>query len=125
MEYNQIQSIEEFTFNNSQIGYLSLNGNRQLTTIHPNAFSNLKNLIRIDLSSTSITQLPMVGMNQLRSLFIRDTYTLKWIPSIYVFPQLELAHLTYSYHCCSFRYPKTHDPTAYEQHLRLQEEINS
>lgn len=56
---------------------------------------------------------------------MRDTWTLKRIPSIYVFPMLEVAHLTYAYHCCSFRYPETHDKPAYEEHLRLQEEINA
>jgi len=83
------------------------------------------NLQNRDLSATSVIQLPSVGLHQLRTLIIRDTYTLKRIPSIYVFPMLEVAHLTYAYHCCSFRYPQTHDPSAYEEHLRLQEEINA
>lgn len=37
---------------------------------------------------------------------------------------LEDAQLTYAYHCCWFRYPQRHDPSAYEEHLKLQEEIN-
>lgn len=70
-----------------------------------------------DLSSTGLRQLPSVGLDQLRELIIRDTYALKRIPSIYSFPELREAHLTYAYHCCSFRYPRAHDPSAYEQHL--------
>lgn len=58
-----------------------------------------------------------MGLDQLRELIIRDTYALKRIPSIYSFPRLREAHLTYAYHCCSFRYPREHDPSAYEQHL--------
>lgn len=73
-----------------------------------------------------VHQLPTNGLQQLRALIIRDNYALKRIPSIYEFPVLEEAHLTYSYHCCSFRYPQTHDPDAYEEHLRkLQDEINA
>lgn len=81
--------------------------------------------MRSDLSSTSLHQLPTTGLHQLRTLIIRNTYELKRIPSIYVFPMLEVAHLTYAYHCCSFRYPQTHDPSAYNEHLRLQEQINA
>lgn len=77
-----------------------------------------------DLSHTSISSLPTIGLHQLRSLIIKENYALKKIPSIYEFPMLEEADLTYAYHCCSFRYPKTHDPSAYEEHLKLQEEIN-
>jgi hypothetical protein len=105
--------------------FSSFNGNRQLTFIHRNAFANLKNLIKLDLSSTSVSQLPTIGLHQLRMLMIRDNYALKQIPSIFVFPMLEEAQLTYSFHCCSFRYPKTHDPSAYDEHVRLQNEINA
>lgn len=54
-----------------------------------------------------------------------DTYALKSIPSIYVFPELKTARLTYAYHCCSFRHPQTHDPYAHDEHLRLQAELNA
>lgn len=77
-----------------------------------------------DLSSTSLNQLPSVGLHHLRTLIIRDTYALKRIPSIYAFPMLENAHLTYAYHCCSFHYPKTHDPRAYEQHQKAQVDLS-
>ncbi len=38
-----------------------------------------------DLSGTSIGSVPSTGLSELESLIIKDTYTLKTIPSIYDF----------------------------------------
>ena len=125
LEFNRIQTIGEHTFNGSQIATLSLHGNKALVSLHRNAFAHLRNLIKLDLSGTSVAQLPTSGWANLRFLAIRDNFALKQIPSIYAFPQLEEAELTYAYHCCSFRYPQRHNPEAYEQHKRVQEELNA
>ncbi|ALC46684.1 Lgr1, partial [Drosophila busckii] len=63
-----------------------------------------------DLSSTSLVTLPSVGLQTIEELLIMHTHTLKTIPSIYNFKNLERAHLTHSFHCCAFRFPSRHDP---------------
>nr|CAD7447529.1 unnamed protein product [Timema bartmani] len=94
----------------------SFKGNRALTKIHPDAFVGLKSLRYLDLSETSITQLPTRGLQELDVLRLQDTATLKVFPSIYNFEYIREAWLTYPYHCCAFQFPSTHDPAEYARH---------
>ncbi|KAI1284813.1 Follicle-stimulating hormone receptor [Halotydeus destructor] len=88
---------------------MSLKGNNKLTYIADDAFVGLRNLQILDLSETSIKRLPINGLQSLEILRLRDTYTLKVIPSIYNFKSIKEAHLTYAHHCCAFNFPATHD----------------
>lgn len=84
----------------------------------PNPSISLKFIgsLNSDLSETSITRLPTVGLHDLEILKLVDTYTLTVIPSVFHFSKIKEAHLTYSYHCCAFSFPDTHDQVKeYEQ----------
>lgn len=124
LESNFITFIDEFTFNGSEIGTLLLGDNRRLTYIHPRAFVNLRGLHQLDLSGTSIVRFPTLGLENLRSLSIRNNFVMKKIPSMYNFPNLEKAHLTYSYHCCAFLHPELHDPLVHEKYKQMQKEFD-
>uniref|UniRef100_A0A1B6FIP4 G-protein coupled receptors family 1 profile domain-containing protein n=1 Tax=Cuerna arida TaxID=1464854 RepID=A0A1B6FIP4_9HEMI len=116
LAYNKISRVEEWAFNGSEIGKLSFRGNRELTDLSPDAFRGLTSLRDLDLSETSITYLPTVGLEGLEMLRLTDTYTLKIIPSIHDLKSLQIAELTYSFHCCAFKYPARHDPARHALH---------
>nr|CAD7590022.1 unnamed protein product [Timema genevievae] len=116
LNYNVIEEVESQAFDGSQVAKLSFKGNRALTNIHSDAFVGLKSLRYLDLSETSITQLPTRGLQELDVLRLQDTSTLKVFPSIYNFEYIREAWLTYPYHCCAFQFPSTHDPAEYARH---------
>lgn len=116
INHNGISSVEDYAFNGSHIATLSLRSNRRLTKIYPNAFSGLNNLLELDLSESSLTSIPIAGLEELEILKIRDTPSLKVIPSIYDFPRLEKAYLTHHFHCCAFKYPEQHNPWRHAQY---------
>nr|XP_045615581.1 uncharacterized protein LOC123768835 [Procambarus clarkii] len=81
-----------------------------------------------DLSETSITSLPTLGLTDLDFLYLEKTPSLKVFPSIYSFKSIKEAHLTYPYHCCAFQFPEQHDPKQYIRHqefIRKMEELCS
>ncbi|RWS10750.1 lutropin-choriogonadotropic hormone receptor-like protein, partial [Dinothrombium tinctorium] len=121
LDYNNIEIVESRAFYGSSIAQLSLKGNRKLTTIADDAFVGLENLWKLDLSETSITKLPTKGLESIEYLKIMETYTLKKFPSVYNFNQIKEAHLTYAYHCCAFKYPRTHDPQHYADYQAFME----
>ncbi|KAJ4437362.1 hypothetical protein ANN_17503 [Periplaneta americana] len=91
-----------------------------------------------DLSETSISQMPTLGLKDLEILRLQDTESLKKFPSIYnfevrflsfclvyyvsfivyflVFQYLRVAWLTYPYHCCAFQFPDMHHPEEFAKH---------
>uniref|UniRef100_A0AAR5QCW1 G-protein coupled receptors family 1 profile domain-containing protein n=1 Tax=Dendroctonus ponderosae TaxID=77166 RepID=A0AAR5QCW1_DENPD len=118
LSYNEIEVVEEEAFVGSQIASIVLRGNRNLKLLHTTAFHNVQNLRLIDLSDTAITTLPTIGLQDIDVLKVEDTYSLKIFPSVFNFKSLKKAWLTYPYHCCAFKFPKTHDPHEYEKHLQ-------
>ncbi|CAD5122991.1 DgyrCDS11383 [Dimorphilus gyrociliatus] len=92
------------------IGELNLNGNPRLNFLHDLAFQNVKGLIKLDLSSTSIVKLPTSGLGHLEYLNLENVSTLKKFPPVGKFPKLKVTKLTYSYHCCAFKKPKLQYP---------------
>nr|CAD7421639.1 unnamed protein product [Timema poppensis] len=69
-----------------------------------------------DLSQTAITYLPTGGLEDLDTLRIKETESLKIIPSVYSFKHLKEAWLTYSFHCCAFKFPARHNPARHALH---------
>ncbi|XP_071453555.1 lutropin-choriogonadotropic hormone receptor-like [Hetaerina americana] len=128
LNHNAIKTVAGWAFNGSEIAKLSLKGNRALTTLSPEAFAGLQSLREIDLSMTSITQLPTMGLEELDVLRLVDTTTLKVIPSVYSFKHLQEAWLTYSFHCCAFQFPARHNPKRHALHqaylARIRETCN-
>ncbi|XP_036342538.1 lutropin-choriogonadotropic hormone receptor-like, partial [Rhagoletis pomonella] len=76
------------------------------------------NNMAIDLSSTSLERLPPVGLQDIEELRIESVHTLKTIPSIYNFKNLQRAFLTHSFHCCAFEFPSRHDPLRHAERLK-------
>ncbi|RZF36368.1 hypothetical protein LSTR_LSTR002964, partial [Laodelphax striatellus] len=121
ISYNLIEEIEARAFEMSEIAFLSLKGNRELKTIHKDAFVNISSLLHLDLSETAISYVPTRGLQSLEVLKVEDTPTLKVFPSIYSFNAIKQAWLTYSYHCCAFRFPAKHDPLQHTKHKEFVE----
>ncbi|XP_032596381.1 lutropin-choriogonadotropic hormone receptor isoform X2 [Drosophila grimshawi] len=126
---NDITYIDDSAFLDSKIAKLSLKQNRRLSEIHPNAFNGIIDMTELDLSSTSLVRLPAAGLQTIEVLYIMNTHTLKTIPSIYNFQNLQKAHLTHSFHCCAFKFPSRHDPQRHKKHeeelRKLQEQCKS
>ncbi|CAG9813129.1 unnamed protein product [Phaedon cochleariae] len=110
MNFNKITTVEDYAFNGSEIAELYMHSNYNLRNLGENAFNGLSSLRLLDLSSTSIDSLPMKGLQQLETLKIEGTPTMKTIPSIYDLNNLREARLTHSFHCCAFQYPAQHNP---------------
>ncbi|KAK4884472.1 hypothetical protein RN001_000743, partial [Aquatica leii] len=116
LNYNEISTIDNYAFNGSHIASLSLKGNAKLHKIQPYAFKGLHSLQQLDISGTSIENLPAVGISEIEVLKVENTPTMKTIPSIYELKSLQEAYLTHPFHCCAFKYPAQHDPKGYAQY---------
>ncbi|XP_039282998.1 LOW QUALITY PROTEIN: lutropin-choriogonadotropic hormone receptor [Nilaparvata lugens] len=123
LNYNQIEEIEAFAFHNSTIATLSLKGNRNLHILSEDSFSGLNSLRKLDLSETAITFLPTLGLRGLDELRLQGTTSLKVFPSVYSFDSLKDVYLTYSCHCCAFRFPARHDPAGFRRHKEFVEKM--
>nr|CAH7750310.1 unnamed protein product [Callosobruchus chinensis] len=80
---SRLLGIEDHAFNGSQIAELSMHSNYRLTEIKEFAFKGLRSLRILDLSQSSIKQLPTEGLQDLETLRIEGTPTMQTIPSIY------------------------------------------
>ncbi|XP_037956397.1 follicle-stimulating hormone receptor isoform X2 [Teleopsis dalmanni] len=113
---NDINFVDDSAFYGSQIAKLTLKENLKLKEVHPNAFYGIS-MQELDLSSTSLVRLPSVGLQDIEILRIANTHTLKTIPSIYNFKNLQKAYLTHSFHCCAFKFPSRHDPRRHAERM--------
>ncbi|XP_001964371.3 lutropin-choriogonadotropic hormone receptor isoform X1 [Drosophila ananassae] len=114
---NDISYVDDSAFFGSKIAKLSLKENRKLKELHTNAFHGIIDITELDLSSTSIVEMPSAGLQTIEALYILNTHTLKTIPSIYNFRNLQRAYLTHSFHCCAFQFPSRHDPLRHAQRM--------
>ncbi|CAK1580620.1 unnamed protein product [Parnassius mnemosyne] len=110
LNYNLIEEVPAHAFKNSQISKLSFRGNAKLKQLDDLAFAGNLLLRHLDLSNTAITSLPTKGLEKLEILRIEKTPSLKYIPSIYEFQNLQKAFLTHHFHCCAFAFPERHNP---------------
>ncbi|XP_068633155.1 lutropin-choriogonadotropic hormone receptor-like isoform X2 [Battus philenor] len=110
LNYNLIEEVPAHAFKNAQISKLSFRGNTKLRRLDDLAFAGNLLLRQLDLSSTAIASLPTKGLEKLEILRIEKTPSLKYIPSIYEFQQLQKAYLTHHFHCCAFAFPERHNP---------------
>ncbi|CAI2353125.1 unnamed protein product [Caenorhabditis sp. 36 PRJEB53466] len=101
---NNLHEISGYAFTESQFLKLKLNNNKNLRSISADAFKNMVGLQTLDLSHTSISTLPINGLKNLKTLVLTNVPTLKRLPSVLAFTDLETAHFTYPHHCCLFKY---------------------
>ncbi|KAM7159530.1 thyrotropin receptor isoform 2-T2 [Molossus nigricans] len=86
---------------------LYLNKNKYLTVIDKDAFGGAySGPTLLDVSYTSVTALPSKGLEHLRELIARNTWTLKKLPISMSFLHLTRADLSYPSHCCAFKNQK-------------------
>ncbi|VDP29497.1 unnamed protein product [Heligmosomoides polygyrus] len=101
---NRIKEIAGYAFTGSTFLKLSINGNEELTDLSTDAFKGITELHHLDLSDTSISSLPIIGLKNLKTLTLKNVPTLKRLPPVLSFTHLETAHFTYAHHCCLFKY---------------------
>ncbi|CAB3397397.1 unnamed protein product [Caenorhabditis bovis] len=101
---NNLIEISGYAFTESRFVRLILRDNPHLSTISIDAFKNMGGLRELDLSRTSITVLPINGLKNLKTLKLTEVPTLRRLPSVLSFTNLETAHFTYPHHCCLFKY---------------------
>ncbi|XP_049626327.1 thyrotropin receptor [Suncus etruscus] len=104
---NGFTSIQGYAFNGTRLDAVYLNKNKYLTDIHKDAFGGVYNgPTLLDVSHTSITALPAKGLEHLKELVARSTWTLKKLPLSLSFLHLTRADLSYPSHCCAFKNQK-------------------
>ncbi|XP_018593689.2 lutropin-choriogonadotropic hormone receptor [Scleropages formosus] len=98
---NGFKEIEDYAFNGTRIHKLILKNNKHLRTIHKDAFKGAVGPGVLDVSLTALEALPSRGLQSLRLLVARGTYSLKSLPPLGALESLQEAQLTYPSHCCA------------------------
>ncbi|XP_067901801.1 lutropin-choriogonadotropic hormone receptor-like [Heterodontus francisci] len=100
---NGFEDVQSHAFNATKLDKLELNDNKNLRTIHNDAFRGAIGPDVLDVSSTALEYLPSYGLEFIQKLTARFTYSLKRFPSLEKFANLMEANLTYPSHCCAFK----------------------
>uniref|UniRef100_A0ABI7XWC7 Thyrotropin receptor n=1 Tax=Felis catus TaxID=9685 RepID=A0ABI7XWC7_FELCA len=104
---NGFTSIQGHAFNGTKLDAVYLNKNKYLTAIDQDAFGGVySGPTLLDVSYTSVTALPSKGLEHLKELIARNTWTLKKLPLTLSFLHLTRADLSYPSHCCAFKNQK-------------------
>ncbi|XP_069321290.1 thyrotropin receptor [Eulemur rufifrons] len=104
---NGFTSIQGLAFNGTKLDAVYLNKNKYLTVIDKDAFGGVySGPTLLDVSYTSVTALPSKGLEHLKELIARNTWTLKKLPLSLSFLHLTRADLSYPSHCCAFKNQK-------------------
>ncbi|XP_075719301.1 follicle-stimulating hormone receptor isoform X2 [Rhinoderma darwinii] len=99
---NDIEEIENYAFNSTNLHELDLSGNQRLTTLPDLVFHGATGPEVLDISKTQINSLPRYGLDTIKKLTAKHAYNLKKLPSLEMFSDLIEANLTYPSHCCAF-----------------------
>ncbi|KAF4792396.1 Leucine-rich repeat-containing G-protein coupled receptor 5 [Turdus rufiventris] len=136
---NPIQLVGKSAFQHlPELRTLTLNGASQLTEfpdltgttslesldlawnkikiIHPNAFSSLPSLIKLDVSSNLLSSFPVTGLHGLTHLKLTGNHALQSLITSENFPELKVMEMPYAYQCCAFG--------ACENHYRISSQWN-
>uniref|UniRef100_A0A8C8YQ70 Thyrotropin receptor n=1 Tax=Prolemur simus TaxID=1328070 RepID=A0A8C8YQ70_PROSS len=104
---NGFTSVQGLAFNGTKLDAVYLNKNKYLTVIDKDAFGGVySGPTLLDVSYTSVTALPSKGLEHLKELIARNTWTLKKLPLSLSFLHLTRADLSYPSHCCAFKNQK-------------------
>ncbi|XP_009992224.1 PREDICTED: thyrotropin receptor isoform X2 [Chaetura pelagica] len=101
---NGFTSIQGHAFNGTNLDAIYLHKNKYLEVIDDDAFLGVySGPTLLDISRTAVASLPAKGLESLRELMAKNTWTLKKLPTVKVFLQLIRADLSYPSHCCAFK----------------------
>ncbi|KAG8439682.1 hypothetical protein GDO86_005746 [Hymenochirus boettgeri] len=102
LRHNEVYEIKSTTFQQLDVlRSLDLAWNK-IVVIHPNSFSSLPSLIKLDLSSNHLSSFPVTGLHGLTHLKLTGNSALQsLIPSEH-FPKLRVMEMPYAYQCCAF-----------------------
>ncbi|XP_006744587.1 leucine-rich repeat-containing G-protein coupled receptor 5, partial [Leptonychotes weddellii] len=102
LRHNEIYEIKVDTFQ-QLLGLRALNlAWNKIAIIHPNAFSTLPSLRKLDLSSNRLSSLPVTGLHGLTHLKLTGNHALQSLISSENFPELKVIEMPYAYQCCAF-----------------------
>ncbi|XP_048455981.1 thyrotropin receptor [Rhincodon typus] len=83
---------------------LYLHKNKLLSSFNEDVFAGvLSGPTLLDVSQSSVHSLPSKGLEPLKELMAKNTWTLKRLPPLKTFLHLTRADLTYPSHCCAFK----------------------
>ncbi|NWQ66812.1 TSHR protein, partial [Neopipo cinnamomea] len=81
-----------------------LHKNKHLEVINDDAFLGVHSgPTLLDVSRTAVSNLPAKGLESLKELMAKNTWTLKKLPAVKIFLQIMRADLSYPSHCCAFK----------------------
>ncbi|CAO2581685.1 Leucine-rich repeat-containing G-protein coupled receptor 5, partial [Lemmus lemmus] len=102
LRHNEIYEVKGGTFEQLfNLRSLNLAWNK-IAIIHPNAFSTLPSLIKLDLSSNLLTSFPVTGLHGLTHLKLTGNRALQSLIPSANFPELKIIEMPYAYQCCAF-----------------------
>uniref|UniRef100_A0A4W3K5I7 Thyrotropin receptor n=1 Tax=Callorhinchus milii TaxID=7868 RepID=A0A4W3K5I7_CALMI len=101
---NGFTKVQAYAFNGTKLDAVYLHKNKHMSTFHQDVFSGVQGgPTLLDVSQTSVHSLPIRGLETLKELIAKNTWTLKKLPPLKTFLHLVRAHLTYPSHCCAFK----------------------
>ncbi|KAK6489268.1 lutropin-choriogonadotropic hormone receptor-like [Huso huso] len=100
---NGFKDIQSYAFNGTKLNKLVLKDNKYLDQIHNDAFRGATGPDILDVSATPLQVLPTHGLELVKVLIARGTYSLMTLPPLDKFVYLQEANLTYPSHCCAFK----------------------
>ncbi|XP_067848287.1 thyrotropin receptor [Heptranchias perlo] len=101
---NGFTKVEAFAFNGTKLDAVYLHKNKLLLSFSEDVFAGvLSGPTLLDVSQTSVHSLPSKGLEPLKELMAKNTWTLKKLPPLKTFLHLTRADLTYPSHCCAFK----------------------
>uniref|UniRef100_A0A8B9FFT0 Leucine rich repeat containing G protein-coupled receptor 5 n=1 Tax=Amazona collaria TaxID=241587 RepID=A0A8B9FFT0_9PSIT len=80
----------------------------KIKIIHPNAFSSLPSLVKLDVSSNLLSSFPVTGLHGLTHLKLTGNHALQSLISSENFPELKVMEMPYAYQCCAFGACESH-----------------
>ncbi|XP_039605249.1 leucine-rich repeat-containing G-protein coupled receptor 6 [Polypterus senegalus] len=102
LQYNHIKEIQETTFQQlTALRSLDLSGN-SIEFIHPEAFTSLRSLVKLDLTDNRLSTLPLDGLSGLTHLKLKGNLALSESFSQDSFPKMRVLEMPYAYQCCPY-----------------------
>uniref|UniRef100_A0A8C1VI73 Leucine rich repeat containing G protein-coupled receptor 6 n=1 Tax=Cyprinus carpio TaxID=7962 RepID=A0A8C1VI73_CYPCA len=100
LSHNAIEELPSF-YHCASLQEMDLSWNR-INTVHPDAFSSLQSLIKLDLTGNRLSSLPLTGLTSLTHLKLKGNKALSRSFREEDFPNIRVIEMPYAYQCCVF-----------------------